>query len=595
MELKLVYRGLRQVSDWALRFYSEIYVDGQENVPRDGPLIIASCHHNEILDIATLSVTTPHGRPVCFWAKSTMFKNPLVRAILLSSGSIPVARNPNNTPVAAEQPTQPQTSSANEALFRETFKALDREEVIGVFPEGTSYTEPGIAQVKDGASRAALEYVVWAKETKGGQKKKVQIVPVGIVYTDKSQYQSRVCVRWGKPIDVEAFAQEQISKDEASAHEINSRPLIKALSAEVEKRMLDLTINAPDWDTLYAVEAARDILWDDKERIPASHFVWISQNLISLFTDPHAAPSITKAKQSLLRYHSLLYYTNTSHGSLWGILPDPSTRPTRAGALRIFFRQLFITLLHPRFVLFLPTLPLHIPAYVTGLVGDRLLGNPEEEETHAQFKAVLGGVAAAAAYAGVTRFIVQQLIQGTPGVLARVKSPAFLGSALRSIWAAGRWFFLGDNGLSGKARAAVGVFGIFYATSYVLSHWHNYWVDSNYKQLKRLIASWKLLLGTFSPRSSDLHGEQLARYTVPYIPPPNPFIKPRDTSEGTIARASSPRAPAVSSRKLIRPLLEARSEATRSLWSFLVDSKYLRGLVTARMKGEPWMQVGPAT
>lgn len=120
-----------------------------------------------------------------------MFKNPLARAILLSSGSIPVARNPNSAPAAAEQPVHPQTS-VHEALFRGTFKALDREEVIGVFPEGTSYTEPCIVQVKDGAARAALEYVKWAKETKGGQAKKLQIVPVGIVYTDKSQYQSRV-------------------------------------------------------------------------------------------------------------------------------------------------------------------------------------------------------------------------------------------------------------------------------------------------------------------------------------------------------------------------------------------------------------------
>ena len=40
MELKLVYRGLRQVSDWALRFYSDISVDGAENVPKDGPLIM---------------------------------------------------------------------------------------------------------------------------------------------------------------------------------------------------------------------------------------------------------------------------------------------------------------------------------------------------------------------------------------------------------------------------------------------------------------------------------------------------------------------------------------------------------------------------
>ena len=44
MELKLVYRGLRQISDWALRFYSEVYVDGVGNVPPDGPLIMY-VHH----------------------------------------------------------------------------------------------------------------------------------------------------------------------------------------------------------------------------------------------------------------------------------------------------------------------------------------------------------------------------------------------------------------------------------------------------------------------------------------------------------------------------------------------------------------------
>lgn len=44
MEVKLVYRGLRQISDWALRFYSEVHVDGTENVPPDGPLIMCvSC------------------------------------------------------------------------------------------------------------------------------------------------------------------------------------------------------------------------------------------------------------------------------------------------------------------------------------------------------------------------------------------------------------------------------------------------------------------------------------------------------------------------------------------------------------------------
>ena len=127
-----------------------------------------------------------------------------MRHILLSSGAIPVARNPNSTPESSSgpgsAPSPPPThkNGANDALFRETFRALESGEVIGVFPEGTSYTAPGIAQVKDGAARAALEYVRWARETGGGQGSKpgLRIVPVGIVYTDKSQYQSGVSVAW---------------------------------------------------------------------------------------------------------------------------------------------------------------------------------------------------------------------------------------------------------------------------------------------------------------------------------------------------------------------------------------------------------------
>jgi glycerol-3-phosphate O-acyltransferase / dihydroxyacetone phosphate acyltransferase len=73
VELKLVYRILRKISTWILAgFYSEVHVEGQDNVPRSGALIMcvsshlrptntneksgsASCHHNEIVDIAVLS------------------------------------------------------------------------------------------------------------------------------------------------------------------------------------------------------------------------------------------------------------------------------------------------------------------------------------------------------------------------------------------------------------------------------------------------------------------------------------------------------------------------------------------------------------
>lgn len=142
----------------------------------------------------------------------------------------------------------------------------------------------------------------------------------------------------------------------------------------------------------------------------------------------------------------------------------------------IFIRQLFTTVLHPRFVLFLPTFILHLPGYATALLAHRLLAKTDEEETHAQFKAVFGGLGATAVYVGVTRLVVRRLVANTPGVLANLKAPAFLVPAASSVWAAGRWLFAGGSDLSGRARAALGVFGIFYATSFILSHWHNYWV-----------------------------------------------------------------------------------------------------------------------
>ena len=96
---------------------------------------------------------------------------------MTSAGNIPVDRK----------------SKDRQKLFKGTFEALSKGLAVALFPEGTSYTEPRIMQVKDGAAWAALEYTKWVEE--GGNKgKPVTIVPAAIVYTNKSKYRSRVGV-----------------------------------------------------------------------------------------------------------------------------------------------------------------------------------------------------------------------------------------------------------------------------------------------------------------------------------------------------------------------------------------------------------------
>jgi glycerol-3-phosphate O-acyltransferase/dihydroxyacetone phosphate acyltransferase len=157
-----------------------------------------------------LAATIPHRRQISFWAKASTFKNPILRFILVSSGAIPVHRNPNNLRDAPVTGTGTARSSGNEPLFHATSRALAGlrprggllnrlvgmfpDRVVGVFPEGTSYTEPCIIQVKEGAAWVALEYSRWLRVSGDRDGQPIKIIPVGIAYTDKTQYLSRVSI-----------------------------------------------------------------------------------------------------------------------------------------------------------------------------------------------------------------------------------------------------------------------------------------------------------------------------------------------------------------------------------------------------------------
>lgn len=57
-------------------------------------------------------------------------------ALLKDAGNIPVDRK----------------NKDNQKLFSGTFEALKMGEAVAIFPEGTSYTEPRLQDIKDGAS-----------------------------------------------------------------------------------------------------------------------------------------------------------------------------------------------------------------------------------------------------------------------------------------------------------------------------------------------------------------------------------------------------------------------------------------------------------
>jgi 1-acyl-sn-glycerol-3-phosphate acyltransferase len=117
-------------------------IEGGANVPASGPAIIA-CNHVSYLDPLALGYAINRvGRRPRFLTKSELFRDKRIAWVLRATRQIEVRRG---------------TVHASAALDR-AFEALERGEVVVIFPEGTVTTDPELRPMaaKSGAVRLAL-------------------------------------------------------------------------------------------------------------------------------------------------------------------------------------------------------------------------------------------------------------------------------------------------------------------------------------------------------------------------------------------------------------------------------------------------------
>ena len=130
--------------------------------------------------------------------------------------------------------------------------------------------------------------------------------------------------------------------------------------------------------------------------------------LVDLFSAPDASPNIASAKRHLLEYYSLLQSSRLTNSVLTSLpLPrslDPNSATplsTRLYTILILIRDTLTALIRLPFFLF--PLLLHLPVYLMGRFGARLV--KDEEETQAQNKVVFGLLSSLLVYPATFLFL----------------------------------------------------------------------------------------------------------------------------------------------------------------------------------------------
>jgi 1-acyl-sn-glycerol-3-phosphate acyltransferase len=171
---------------WWLRLLYRPWVEGMENLPDEGPAILAS-NHLSFSDSFFLPLMTK--RRITFLAKSDYFTGRGVKGRLISwffsaAGQVPVDRSGGR---------------ASEAALNAGLTILGRGDLLGIYPEGTRSPDGRLYRGRTGVARMALEAGV-------------PVIPVAMIDTEKIQPPGKVIprigrigIRFGPPLDFSRY------------------------------------------------------------------------------------------------------------------------------------------------------------------------------------------------------------------------------------------------------------------------------------------------------------------------------------------------------------------------------------------------------
>ena len=206
-------------------FYRQFEISGLDRIPADNGIILCANHVNALVDAVVLQASTVRQiRPL---TRSGLFGNPVLRPVLNAIGAVPIYRRQDSGSDMAR----------NKDSFIKCYEILENNEILIIFPEGQSHSDPHLHDLKTGAARIAL----------GAQQHHNRlpvVIPVGLTFSRKGTFRGDVLVQYGEPIDL--TIPENTSHDDR----------VTLLTHRIHAGLSSVTLNASSWED---IELARRV------------------------------------------------------------------------------------------------------------------------------------------------------------------------------------------------------------------------------------------------------------------------------------------------------------------------------------------------
>lgn len=179
----MIYKFLRVLVGFTLRiFFKKIFVTGTEHLDRNKAQLIASNHPSGFMEPLLMACFFP--KPLHFLVRGDVFDNRLLAPLLRATNQIPIFRFKDGFSKLRE----------NSQTIDESLQVLARKNSLLIFAEGNTQSIKKLRPLQRGLSRIAQQTLDKYPELD------LEILPVGINFTQPQHFNGEVMIRIGAPI-----------------------------------------------------------------------------------------------------------------------------------------------------------------------------------------------------------------------------------------------------------------------------------------------------------------------------------------------------------------------------------------------------------